>query len=150
MGKGVHLVHGMPQLLEISKKLLYVPHFYQAFVDSSKGRDIRIIVIGGKAVGAIERIAKDGEFRSNVELGGQAFPIDPPKAYIQTAEKIAKTLGLDYCGIDLLEGEDGPIVCEVNSNAFFEGMEQATGVNVAKKYAEHIQRSMQNAQQRKN
>ena len=54
------------------------------------------------------------------------------------AEKAAQALKLDYCGVDLLYGEDGPVLCEVNSNAFFEGLEAATGVNVAKLYAEYI------------
>ena len=54
------------------------------------------------------------------------------------AEKAAQVLKLDYCGVDLLYGEDGPVLCEVNSNAFFEGLEAATGVNVAKLYAEYI------------
>ena len=59
--------------------------------------------------------------------------------FIETAEKCAKVLGLDYCGVDLLFGKNGqPIVCEVNSNAFFSGIESATGYNVAKAYAQHV------------
>ena len=77
-GKGVYLVHGMSELQAISEKLLYVPHLYQQFAEGCKGQDIRIIVIGGKAVGGIMRQAEQGEFRSNVELGGKAVKIEPP------------------------------------------------------------------------
>lgn len=143
LGNGVHLVHGMHELQEISEKFLYLPHLYQKFIDSSEGQDIRIIVIGGKAVGAIKRQAQAGEFRSNVELGGKAVKIEPPPKYIALAEKAAQTLELDYCGVDLLETEKGPIVCEVNSNAFFEGFERATGLNIARFYAKHILSSLE-------
>ena len=119
---------------------MYVPHFYQKFV-GTKGKDIRVIVIGKRSVAGMRRIACEGEFRSNIELGGHGEKIELSKEYIAAAEQVAKHLNLDYCGVDLLEGET-PIVCEVNSNAFFEGLESVTGVNVAKKYAEYIVNEM--------
>ena len=137
-GAGVHLVHGMPELREIAQKLLHTPHFFQAYIESSKGRDIRVIVVGGKVLGGMERRAQEGEFRSNIELGGTGSAVELDERYIQTAEHVANVLGLDYCGVDLLEGEDGPVLCEVNSNAFFEGFERATGIDVADAYAKHI------------
>lgn len=143
LGKGVHLVHGRAELLEIAQKLLYQPHFYQRYIQSSRGQDIRVIVIGGKAIGGMQRTAQKGEFRSNVELGGVGSAAALDEEYIRLAETVAKTLKLDYCGIDLLHGEEGPIVCEVNSNAFFEGFEQVTGINVAKTYAEYMVKTMQ-------
>ena len=136
-GAGVHLVHGMPELIEIANKFLYEPHFFQRYIAQSSGRDIRVIVIGGKVAAAMERVAQEGEFRSNVELGGKGRVIALSKAHAQTAENAAKALGLDYCGVDILETETG-MICEVNSNAFFEGIESVTGVNVAKAYAEYI------------
>ena len=79
------------------------------------------------------------DFRSNVELGGEGKIVDVPKEFIEVAENTAKVLNLDYCGIDLLYGKDcEPIVCEVNSNAFFGGIERVTGKNVAKAYAEYL------------
>ena len=79
------------------------------------------------------------DFRSNAELGGKGYAYTPNAEFIAVAEKVAEILNLDYMGIDLLFGENGePIVCEVNSNAFFGVMEQVSGVNVAKKYAEYI------------
>ena len=86
----------------------------------------------------MERCAQKGEFRSNIELGGVGKRIELSPDYIEISEKAAKILRLDYCGVDLLQTKDGPIVCEVNSNAFFEGLEQTTGVNVAKAYAQHV------------
>ena len=136
----LQLVETEEELFQTEQEWIYEPHFYQRFV-GEKGRDIRVIVIGGKAVAAMERIAKGDEFRSNVELGGQTKQIELPKEYQETAELAAKTLKLDYCGVDLLKGET-PVVCEVNSNAFFEGIEGVTGINVAKLYAEHIVRTM--------
>ena len=138
LGKGVRLVRGMPELIKTEEEWLYTPHAYQKFIESSSGRDLRVIVVGGKAVGAMERSAKKGEFRSNIELGGEGFAVKAEEAYLQAAEKAAKTLGLDYCGVDLLFTEEGPMLCEVNSNAFFEGMEKVTGINIAGIYAKYI------------
>lgn len=137
-GAGVKLVHGMGELQETEKEWLHQPHFYQQFIQDASGKDYRIIVIGGKAIGCMKRSAKEGEFRSNIELGGKGEKANPPEEYFQAAELAAKTLGLDYCGVDLLETEDGPVLCEVNSNAFFEGFEAVTGLDVAALYAKHI------------
>lgn len=138
LGKGVQLVRGISELKEISKKLLYTPHIYQKFIQSSSGKDLRVIVIGGKAVAAMQRNAKEGEFRSNIELGGNGFAVEADKEYLFAAEEAAKALGLDYCGVDLLFTEEGPMLCEVNSNAFFEGIEKVTGINIAGIYAKYI------------
>ncbi len=137
-GAGVRLVHGMPELIQAAQESLYEPHFYQEYIRSSKGRDVRVAVVGGKTVAAMERVAAEGEFRSNIELGGTGRKIDLPQDYAEAAERAAKALGLEYCGVDLLESSDGPILCEVNSNAFFEGLERTTGINVAAAYAKRI------------
>ncbi len=137
-GAGVHLVPGMPELQKKANELLHVPHFYQRFIAGAAGRDIRVIVIGGKAVAAMERVAKAGEFRSNIELGGVGRQITLSKQEMHAAECAAQALGLDYCGVDLLQTPQGVAVCEVNSNAFFDGLERTTGVNVARLYAEYI------------
>ena len=143
-GAGVELVADMPELLEVEQKNLYRPHFYQRYIAESSGRDIRVIVIGGKTVAAMERVARKGEFRSNIELGGSGKKIVLSPSYATLAERVAAVLGLDYCGVDVLITSDGGIVCEVNSNAFFEGLEKTTGVNVAKKYAEYIVKQAKN------
>lgn len=143
-GAGVKLVHDMQELENTETEWLYTPHFYQAFIEESQGKDVRVIVIGGEAVAAMERVAQEGEFRSNIELGGAGKVFNLSKEYKELAERVANVLQLDYCGIDLLEGKNGGIVCEVNSNAFFEGLESVTGINVAKAYAEYIYKTIKN------
>jgi ribosomal protein S6--L-glutamate ligase/gamma-F420-2:alpha-L-glutamate ligase len=138
MGKGVYLAKSKEELLSIMEEVKLKPHLFQEYLPYKKGVDIRVIVIGGKAVASMER-KNDSDFRSNVARGGSCKSIELPQSFKQTAEKVANILGLDYCGVDLLFGKDGkPFVCEVNSNAFIGGIEQATGINVAKLYAEYI------------
>ena len=142
LGKGVFLVNTLEEAAKIVNERAFEPKIFQQFIPTSYGRDIRIICIGGKYLCAMQRIS-DGDFRSNAALGGRAEPFDPPKSFIETAEAVAKVLDLDYMGVDLLFGENGePVLCEVNSNAFFTVMEQTVNVNVAKAYAEHILKSL--------
>lgn len=137
-GTGVFLVHSRAELKERSRELMCEPHLYQKFVPSSYGRDVRVLVIGGKVFGAILRKSKT-DFRSNVALGGEVSEYALPAEAERLCERVATLLGLDYCGIDLLFGEDGGfLVCEVNSNAFFGGFERATKKNVAGAYADYI------------
>ena len=141
-GKDVRLIRTMDELRTTEKDFLYCPHFYQRYLAESAGRDIRVIVIGGRAVAAMERRAQKGEFRSNIELGGHGVCVGLTESFRLAAEKAAEALQLDYCGVDLLEAGSKPVLCEVNSNAFFEGMEAATGMNIARLYAEHIFRTV--------
>ena len=141
-GDGVYLAKNGQELQSLANRFLYVPHLYQAYEKESVGRDLRVIVVGGKAIGAMERRAKDGEFRSNIELGGTGTGVPLDENARAVAERAATVLGLDYCGVDLLLTKRGAVVCEVNSNAFFEGFESATGVNVAAAYAKHIVKSV--------
>ncbi len=137
-GAGVQLVRGYAELLALEEEWLHTPHFYQRYIAEAAGRDIRALVIGGKVVAAMERVAASGEFRSNIELGGKGRAMEIPKACEEVAIRAATALRLDYCGVDLLLTNEGVAVCEVNSNAFFEGLEEATGVDVAAAYAAHI------------
>ena len=141
MGKGVHKAEDISGLLMLMEKLKTVPHMYQEYISYNPGKDIRIIVIGGRAVAGMMR-SNDSDFRSNIALGGKGKAIDILSEYSEyrlCAEKVAKELKLRYCGIDFLIGEKGePIICEVNSNAFFGEIERVTGVNVAGLYAEYI------------
>lgn len=138
LGKGVYKADNRQELELISRSVMFEPHHYQEYISESAGRDLRVIVIGGKFVCAMQR-KSETDFRSNVELGGEGKIVDVPKEFIEVAENTAKVLNLDYCGIDLLYGKGGePIVCEVNSNAFFGGIERVTGENVAKAYAKYL------------
>ncbi len=137
LGKKVYLINDRAELEKVADDLKTVPHLFQRYVASSRGRDIRVIVIGGKAAGAMRRFSEN-DFRSNIELGGKAESFEPDDSLRTISERVAETLNLDYCGVDVLEGEGGYTVCEANSNAFFTGFEKATGINVARLYAEHI------------
>lgn len=137
LGKGVYKAESRTQLKEIAEKLKTIPHLYQQCITESLGRDIRVIVIGTKPVCAMMRQSKD-DFRSNIGLGGTGTAINIDDKLYTLCSKVAEILHLDYCGIDVLLGKDGYLICEVNSNAFFGGIEAATGVNVAKIYAKYI------------
>ena len=138
LGKGVFLINTKEELIDFINQNPFEPKIFQEFISSSYGRDVRIICIGKKYYSAMERYS-DTDFRSNSALGGKAKKITPNKRFIEVAEKVASILNLDYMGIDLLYGKDGePIICEVNSNAFFSTMDKVSGVNVAKAYAKYI------------
>ena len=138
LGLGVHKADTVLQLWELMNQLKTKPHLYQRYLGAKKGTDIRIIVIGGKYFAAMKRI-NECDFRSNIACGGRGESFEPSSEFIAAAEKAAKILNLDYCGVDLLFGDDdSPYICEVNSNAFIKGIEDATGKNVAKAYAEYI------------
>ncbi|MDE7082903.1 MAG: RimK family alpha-L-glutamate ligase [Clostridia bacterium] len=138
LGKGVYKADDRHELEVLCEKLKLVPHLFQKFISTSAGKDLRVIVIGGKAVAAMQR-KSDTDFRSNLELGGTAKSAEIDERLRDICELTAKTLNLDYCGIDVLYGENGEyLVCEVNSNAFFGGIERVTGVNIARLYAEYI------------
>lgn len=138
LGNGVFLIENEDILRKTEENLKYKPHLYQKYISSSKGKDVRVIVVGKKAVGAMLR-KNENDFRSNIGGGGRGEKIDLSADFARVAERAAEILQLDYCGVDILIGEKGePILCEVNSNAFFTGFEKVTGVNVAKAYAEYI------------
>lgn len=138
LGRGVFLIENADSLMKCEENLRYQPHLYQEYIPSSRGMDVRVIVIGKKAVGAMLR-KNEGDFRSNIGGGGTGEKIELSEAFAKTAEKAAEILELDYCGTDLLMGKNGePVLCEVNSNAFFTGFEKVTGINVARLYAEYI------------
>lgn len=138
MGKGVYKADNKDELISIMQKVKTRPHLFQEYIGERKGVDARLIVIGGKVIATMER-RNSNDFRSNVARGGSGKKVSLPNEFIVVAEKIAKELKLDYCGVDLLYGKNNaPICCEVNSNAFFEGIELATGINVAEKYVEYI------------
>lgn len=103
----------------------------QRFVKESKGRDIRAFVVGSKVVAAMRRIAHGDEFRSNLHRGGKAEVVKLDAEYERVAVHAAHVMGLRVAGVDMLEGKDGPVLMEVNSSPGLEGVEDATGVDVA-------------------
>ena len=137
LGKGVHLARDRVELRALSERLKSVPHLFQEFIQESMGRDLRVILIGGKVVSAMER-RSEHDFRSNAELGGKGTPYTPDSETVALCERVAGALRLDYCGVDLLFGKEGMLLSEVNSNAFFGTIERVTGVDVAAHYAEYL------------
>lgn len=103
----------------------------QKFVAESKGKDIRAFVVGDRVVAAMRRVAQGDEFRSNVHRGGVAEPVELDDEYRETAVRAAQILGLRVAGVDMLEGNDGPQIMEVNSSPGLEGIEGATGLDIA-------------------
>jgi ribosomal protein S6--L-glutamate ligase len=103
----------------------------QEYIKEAKGADIRAFVVNGKVVGAMKRQGAEGEFRSNLHRGGVATVIKLSRAEKLAALNAAKALGLDVAGVDMLQSLRGPLILEVNSSPGLEGIEGATGVNVA-------------------
>ncbi len=103
----------------------------QEFVTESRGRDVRALVVGERVVGAMRRVAKGKEFRSNLHRGGEGKPLDLEPAFEAAAVQAAKAVGLQMCGVDMLESRLGPKIIELNSSPGFEGLERATGRNIA-------------------
>ena len=110
----------------------------QSFVTESKGRDIRALVVGDRVVAAMRRTAHGDEFRSNVHRGGSAEAVTLDPAYEQTAVRAAQIMGLRVSGVDMLEGNDGPLVIEVNSSPGLQGIEIATNLDVAGAIIDHV------------
>lgn len=113
----------------------------QEFISEAKGADIRCFIIGGKVVAAMKRQAKEGEFRSNLHQGGSASLIKITPSERATAIAAAKAMGLNVCGVDLLRSNHGPVVMEVNSSPGIEGIEGATGKNIAGSIIEFIEKN---------
>ena len=110
----------------------------QKFIKESRGRDIRALVVGDRVVAAMRRTAQGDEFRSNVHRGGSVEIVELTPEYEQAAVKSAQIMGLKVAGVDLLEGEDGPLVMEVNSSPGLQGIEAATRLDVAGAIIDHI------------
>lgn len=113
----------------------------QEFIKEAQGADIRAFVVDGKVVGAMKRQGLPGEFRSNLHRGGKASLLELTKDERETAIKSAKKLGLAVAGVDMLQSSRGPLVMEVNSSPGLEGIENATGVDIAGKIIEYIERN---------
>ncbi len=114
----------------------------QQFIAEAKGSDIRALVVGRRVVAAMRRQAVAGEFRSNIHRGGKAKKIRLPPEYRKTALAAARVLGLRVAGVDMIESQEGPMVMEVNSSPGLEGIQKATGVDVAAAIIEHIERDV--------
>ncbi|MDP8913344.1 MAG: 30S ribosomal protein S6--L-glutamate ligase [Pseudomonadota bacterium] len=113
----------------------------QEYVAEAKGEDIRCIVVGDRVVASMQRRGREGEFRSNLHRGGSAKSARITPQERSTAIGAARAMGLNVCGVDMLRSNHGPVVMEVNSSPGLEGVETATGVDVAGKIIEFIEKN---------
>jgi len=113
----------------------------QEFIKEAAGRDIRAFVVGRTLLAAMERKGAEGDFRSNLHRGGSATMIELTPLEKSTALKAARSMGLNVAGVDLLRSDHGPVVMEVNSSPGLEGIEKATGVDVAEAIIRFIERN---------
>src|SRR5438270_1106323 len=130
----IEAFHGLEQNILIQK-----------FIKEANGADIRALVVGRKVVAAMKRQAVSGEFRSNLHRGGSARKYRLPPDYRKTALAAARVLGLRVAGVDMIESAEGPMVMEVNSSPGLEGIQKATGADVADAVIEHIERELPQA-----
>jgi ribosomal protein S6--L-glutamate ligase len=114
----------------------------QQYIKESKGQDIRCFVVGGQVVASMERIAQEGEFRANIHLGATARPIQVTDEERDLAIKAAKIIGLDVAGVDMVRSNSGPKLLEVNSSPGLEGIESATGIDVAGRMIEFLENNL--------
>ena len=136
-GEQVYLADDKESLNIIVDSIGYKDFLIQEYIASSKGRDVRINVVGGQAIVSMLR-ENDNDFRSNISNGGHGSMYQPSKEFIDLALRATKALGLDFAGVDVMFGKDGPIICEVNSNPQFASTLEATGVNLADYIADYI------------
>jgi ribosomal protein S6--L-glutamate ligase len=114
----------------------------QEFISEARGADIRCLVVDGRVVASMLRQGADGEFRSNLHRGGSAAGVELTPEERSTAERAAKRTGLRVAGVDILRSKRGPLLMEVNSSPGLRGIERASGVDVAGKIVEFLERNV--------
>src|SRR6516225_1159505 len=117
----------------------------QKFIQEANGADIRALVVGRRVVAVMRRQALAGEFRSNLHRGATARKFRLPAEYRKTALAAARVLGLRVAGVDMIESAEGPMIMEVNSSPGLEGIQKATGEDVADAIIEHLERELRAA-----
>ncbi|WP_320170880.1 30S ribosomal protein S6--L-glutamate ligase [Maridesulfovibrio sp.] len=142
-GKGVVLAETRATAASIIEafKGLKANILVQEFISEAAGADIRCLVIGDKVIASMKRQGREGDFRSNLHQGGSASQVKITPEERSTAVRSAKSMGLGFCGVDILRSNHGPVVMEVNSSPGLEGIEQTTGINVAGNLVEFIEKN---------
>ena len=138
-GKQVYLINNKSELIERISIADKSPFELQEFINTSYGKDLRIYVVGNKVLGGMLRVNNSGDFRANIEIGGIGEKYILTRELQDLAIKIVSLLKLDFAGIDILFGNnDEPILCEVNSNAYFISFNNILDINVADYIIDHI------------
>ena len=136
-GAGVYLCENAKQFEDLSELISSLDGktsmIIQEYIKFSEGRDLRVIVVGGRVIGAMQRTSTDGSFKANISRGGKGEPYDVDDEMEMLAIQVAKVLDLDVAGVDLLFHHDGYRICEANSSPGFKGFEQALGINIPQK-----------------
>jgi ribosomal protein S6--L-glutamate ligase len=142
-GKGVILADSNKSAVSIINafKGMNADILVQEFISESHGTDIRCFVVGDKVVAAIKRTAKEGEFRANVHQGGSASKVKLTSQERALAVAASKTMGLKVAGVDILRSNHGPLILEINSSPGLEGIEKATGVDIAGEIINFIEKN---------
>ena len=142
-GEGVILTESPQNALATIETLnaAGVKFLLQEYIEEAKGADVRAIVVDGVVVAAMKRQCKVGDFRSNLHRGGSSGKIELSSAEEKIAIKAAKALGLGFCGVDILQSKNGPLVLEINSTPGLEGIENTSGKNVSKSVIGYIERN---------
>lgn len=143
-GKGVLLAETNKQAEGLINAFLslHTNFLVQEFIKEASGSDVRCFVIGDKVVAAMMRSAAEGEFRSNLHMGGSTEIVKLQPEERAVAVRAAKVLGLDVAGVDIVRSAHGPLVLEVNSSPGLEGIESATGLDIAGEIIEYIEKDM--------
>ncbi|MCS6985781.1 MAG: RimK family alpha-L-glutamate ligase [Leptospiraceae bacterium] len=141
-GMGVMLAETVPSARSILEALLNqgLHVLVQEFIAESRGSDIRVIILGGKMIAAMRRISLSNDFRSNVHRGASTEKVNLSYEARRTAQQASRILGLQFAGVDVMESHRGPLVLEVNPSPGLEGIENASGVNVALAVIEYLEK----------
>jgi RimK family alpha-L-glutamate ligase len=144
LGEGIYLVNTKEELKKLYSEIARNPIVFQEYVKSSYGQSVRVLIIDGKVFGSFIR-SNDSDFRSNYGDTASSKKLEKSQKYMEFAQKIADKLHIEYAGIDLFVcDEQEPILCEINSNAFFEEFEKVTGLNVAEAVRDMVIRKVNN------
>ncbi len=144
-GEQVYLIHTKDELEEKVKELYGKAFMFQAFIQSSKGRDLRLQVVGDRVVAAMKRFSAE-DFRANITSGGMMEAYEPSEKAKEIAISASKAIGADFSGVDLLFGEnDDYIICEINSNAHIRNLYDCTGINAANDIVKHILKKLRDS-----
>ena len=136
-GAQVYLARTLDEAKDITRSLGYKGFVMQEFIKESEGRDVRVNVIGDSVISAMERY-NEKDFRSNISNGGSMRRIELPKKFAEAAVRACEIIGLDFAGVDILFGKNGPVVCEVNSNPHFKSSLECTGVDMSEEIMKYI------------
>ena len=136
-GEQVYLLNSKKEIINLIEQKKGKELLFQEYIKECAGKDIRINIVNGNVVASMKRY-NSNDFRANISNGGSMEKYSPTKDEVNLALKAAKSVGCDFCGVDILQSDKGPLVCEVNSNAHLINIYKCTKVNVGKLILEYI------------